>query len=79
MLRRITGLRDGVQWPEIGDEIDLPEWEATGLQISGVVEVVETRPASAVDDVPGGDVAEPAEGSVVPSAGPSPATKRRKA
>lgn len=79
MLRRITGLRDGVQWPEIGDEIDLPEWEATGLQISGVVEVVETRPASAVDDVPGGDVAEPAEGSVVPSAGTPPATKRRKA
>lgn len=77
MLRRITGLRDGVEWPEVGSEIDLPDWEAEGLQSSGVVEIVETRPASAGSDAPGGAVAEPAGEIVASPAGPT--RKRRKA
>lgn len=76
MLRRITGLRDGVQWPEVGGEIDLPEWEANGLQISGMVEIVETRPASEFSDpIAAVGVATPA-GEPVSPAGTSP--RRRK-
>ena len=74
MLRRITGLRDGVEWPEIGNELELPEWEAIGLQISGMVEIVETRPASASVEPPLGAVG-PAG---VATAAPAGSARRRK-
>lgn len=39
MKHRITGTRDGVDWPDVGEEIDLPEPEARAMEAIGAVEV----------------------------------------
>ena len=31
LIHSITGYRDGVAWPEAGQEIELPDWEAENL------------------------------------------------
>lgn len=36
----ITGYRDGVAWPEVGQEIELPDWEAENLIGVGYVTAV---------------------------------------
>lgn len=52
MKIRIMGSRDGVRWPAIGGEVDLPDHEAAKMCASGfaepvVVEAKESRPAKA--------------------------------
>lgn len=39
----ITGTRDGVRWPGVGGEIDLPDHEAMRLCANGRAEPVEDR------------------------------------
>ena len=46
MLEQITGTRDGVRWPAVGEEIDLPDHEAAKLCAAGRAKPVETRRAS---------------------------------
>lgn len=36
MLAHITGSRNGVEWPAVGEEIDLPDAEATTLIAQGL-------------------------------------------
>ena len=59
MLHRISGTRDGVSWPAVGEEIELPEWEARNLIGVGYA-VVPSDAASVIDDAPGGAVVTPA-------------------
>jgi hypothetical protein len=40
MLARISGMRDGVEWPNLGDTINVPAAEAVDLVGSGLVEIV---------------------------------------
>ncbi len=40
---QITGTRNGVRWPEPGEEIDLPDAEAAKLCAAGRAKPVETR------------------------------------
>jgi hypothetical protein len=40
MLEQITGTRNGVEWPAIGETVDLPTEEATQLIDSGRAEPV---------------------------------------
>lgn len=90
MLQRITGYRDGVEWPEAGQEIELPAWEAENLIVSGAARLVEVPEAAAVtvetpedggvsDGVPaaGDAVVEPGEGTP-PVSSPAPAKPRAK-
>lgn len=45
IVNRPTGLINGVEWPPVGEEIDLPQATAEGMAAVGDVEVVtETRP-----------------------------------
>lgn len=59
----ITGSRDGVRWPAIGEVVDLPDDEARQLVDFGMAETVaEPTPAPVVaevaDEVPAGEVAD---------------------
>ncbi|MGI5493878.1 hypothetical protein [Microtetraspora malaysiensis] len=36
MLAKISGTRDGKDWPDVGGEIDLPDDEAAGLIAAGM-------------------------------------------
>lgn len=45
MKIQITGTRDGVRWPGVGGEIDLPDHEAMRLCANGRAEPVEDRDA----------------------------------
>lgn len=74
MVRRIGGLRDGSPWPAIGDEIDLPDWEAENLISTGDVRLV---PSGVIDDA-GGAVDQPAGERVSSPAGDRPHRRRRK-
>lgn len=38
MKKHITGSRNGIEWPEIGDTIELPEHEAADMISNGYVE-----------------------------------------
>lgn len=73
MLRQITGLRDGVAWPAVGGEIDLPDWEAEALV--GNRDAVLAAAASDDGGDAGGVVAEPAGETVSSPAGTR--TRRR--
>jgi hypothetical protein len=47
IVRQPTGLINGVEWPAVGEEIDLPKSVAEPMAEVGDVEIVaETRPAS---------------------------------
>jgi hypothetical protein len=56
IVNRPTGLINGREWPQVGEEIDLPQVVAEGMAAVGDVEVVqpkakvekpETRPSKA--------------------------------
>lgn len=64
MVQSITGFRDGVEWPEIGQEIELPEWEAENLIGQGIVKPV--------------PVETPEDGVVVEVAGDEPVAPTRR-
>ena len=53
MKTKIAGSRNGVRWPDAGEEKDLPENEALDLIAAGLAEPVkmeaETRPAPAAE------------------------------
>lgn len=42
MRAKITGTRDGADWPSIGGEVDLPESEAADLITTGLAVEVAT-------------------------------------
>lgn len=42
MLVTITGTRDGLFWPPVGDTVDLPDEEAAKVIAAGHAEQVET-------------------------------------
>lgn len=46
ILGRITGLREGVEWPQVGETLDVPEDEARQLVGMGVVELAADEPAA---------------------------------
>lgn len=65
LLVQLTGTRDGVEWPERGAEVDLPNGEAAEMVAAGLAEAVApTREAA---------TAAPAEDAAAPRA------RRRKA
>lgn len=41
MLANISGTRDGVEWPELGGTIDLPEDEAEALAAAGLARIID--------------------------------------
>lgn len=43
MLRTVSGFRDGVEWPAVGDVLDVPEAEADDLERIGVAERVSAK------------------------------------
>jgi len=45
MVARITGLRNGVEWPAPGEEMDLPDNEAETMLEVGAVELVKVAKA----------------------------------
>jgi hypothetical protein len=46
MAVHITGTRDGHYWPEAGETVELPAWEANRLIANGSAEKVEAwKPA----------------------------------
>lgn len=82
VAQRITGFRDGVEWPEIGGEIDLPGWEAENLIAIGHAVPVEV---AALETPEGGgvvvdtvEVVDEAGSEVVPPATSDPVPKRAK-
>lgn len=40
MLQQISGTRDGVRWPDVGETVDVPEGEADALVAQGYAEKV---------------------------------------
>jgi len=40
MKVKVSGSRNGVEWPDVGGEVDLPEIEAEALVSAGMAEVV---------------------------------------
>jgi hypothetical protein len=40
MRSQIAGLRDGIDWPQVGDEIDVPDDEGAELCANGTAEPV---------------------------------------
>lgn len=40
MLARLSGTRDGVAWPDLGEELDVPDGEADTLEALGHAELV---------------------------------------
>jgi len=43
MKYQVSGTRDGVDWPPIGDELDVPDLEGAELCASGIAEAVASR------------------------------------
>lgn len=48
MLRKVSGTRDGVDWPDPGESIDVPDEEAASLIMLGLAK----EPAEAPADPP---------------------------
>lgn len=57
LLHSITGYRDGVAWPEAGQEIELPAWEAENLIGVGYAVAVAGDDVETPEDDGGADVA----------------------
>lgn len=43
LVARISGTRDGVEWPAPGGELDVPAEEAAQLQAAGLARIVELK------------------------------------
>ncbi len=41
MLRKVSGTRDGVDWPDPGESIDVPDEEAAGLIGNGLAKAAD--------------------------------------
>lgn len=41
MLRKVSGTRDGVDWPDPGGSLEVPDEEAASLIMLGLAEAVE--------------------------------------
>lgn len=67
MLQRISGLRNGKQWPPIGGVIDLPESEALALAAHGYA-----QPLPPVEKVERATIEDTAEKAVI-----KPAVKKK--
>jgi len=50
MITRVSGTRDGVDWPPRGGELDVPANEAADLVAAGYAVAVESAPESAAVD-----------------------------
>lgn len=61
MKRHITGTRDGVEWPQVGDTIDVPDHEAEDLFWAGHAEPADVPRSEAGEDAAGNDDAAPAD------------------
>lgn len=61
MKRHITGTRDGVEWPAVGGEIDVPDHEAADLIAAGHAEPADAPRPEAGEDAAGNDDAAPAD------------------
>jgi hypothetical protein len=48
MLRKIGGTRNGVEWPDVGGVLDVPDHEAVDLIAAGYAERAYEEPRSAV-------------------------------
>lgn len=48
VVARISGTRDGIEWPEPGEELTVPDEEAAQLVELGVVRIVEKKTAKPV-------------------------------
>jgi hypothetical protein len=45
IVNRPSGILNGQPWPEVGEEIDLPDVVAEGMADAGAVEIVKAKPA----------------------------------
>ncbi|MEU9888668.1 hypothetical protein [Sphaerisporangium sp. NPDC051011] len=72
MKAKISGTRDGKDWPDPEGEIDLPEDEAAQLCNIGMAVPVDEEPAAPVDEEPDEEPAAPE-----PAAAPQPDKPRR--
>jgi hypothetical protein len=45
IVNRPSGILNGQPWPEVGEEIDLPDIVAEGMADAGAVEIVKAKPA----------------------------------
>lgn len=90
LIQSLTGYRDGIAWPEAGQEIELPDWEAENLIGVGYATAVaggdvETpEDGGEIVDTSGGDVDEAGSepGAAAPAGSdpaPEPKRTRRKA
>lgn len=61
MKRHITGTRDGVEWPQVGDTIDVPDHEAEDLFWAGHAEPADAPRPEAGEDAAVNDDAAPAD------------------
>ena len=50
VVRRPTGLLNGVEWPNVGETVDLPDGVAKEMADAGQVEVVAAKKAAAKPD-----------------------------
>lgn len=52
MKVKISGTRNGEDWPEVGEILELPADEAVGLLAGGLAEPVEAQPETATAPAP---------------------------
>ena len=52
MKVQVSGSRDGVRWPEIGEELTVPDAEGADLCAQGYAEPVAAMPAQAAERRP---------------------------
>lgn len=45
MIRKVSGTRDGVDWPDPGESIDVPDEEAASLIMLGLAKEPDEAPA----------------------------------
>ena len=73
MNQKITGYRDGEEWPEVGGVIDMPAAEATSLIANGYAkEASDGPPSPTATDSDADDASAPSseDGGEVPTDGP---------
>ena len=50
MIVKLSGSRDGKDWPNVGEEIDVPDAEAVQLLGTGLARAVQSAPEKATAD-----------------------------
>ncbi len=50
MIRKVSGSRDGVEWPDPGEPIDVPDDEAASLIANGLAKAADEAPAEPVEE-----------------------------